>query len=1409
MEWITGEISRSSHLSPDITLYRVNDDIYDEIIYKDGAYKLIRRCGIENYSVTHNHEIYITNKKILVYPLEDYLITEEEINLDALKSQSETTSISITNGDIFSMPLTLDVDKRYIEFTDLYEGNSFSLNTQYLDESRTSYIYRIKNNLPHELLDNDNFVNNQMSPPNIIIEGYSEQKVDKSDNGTILSPSINSPSSIKFIGNKNGEVYEIPICSEKVAAINSKNKWYCKQYNACGYTLQSIDGKTPVDEYEYEDSKLNITSMGRKLTDNYTLYAYTYINSLSAATYSGTLSADDSLTVYVNGKQVAQNPGLSGSKVLINFKKGWNLIEAVLQEGTGNDGFKFNPMLSSQDFVGKLCYYFTTSNDSCTNIIISPSFLNAVGSYKDKLYRDTDNIWKIQSLTGEYKFTGTENIQLFSSSDSHNVFTMDYLAMEDIDNKTIISNCFYGLSYTDMFSSEITGCNISYGNGKVYFSLPSDQYSDVNSVLQYFSNNNVYFYYVLPEPIIVEVLSQEEMNNIAYMVVCNETNELFVKDFEEIVPVVIDYSTSFLHTCYKFLIPVDECITYILNRPVSGDTCIIRYYDKNKNIIGYSNYLDTSSTTFEISIPENCYYINILDATNSENYNYSLIEVDTYNLDDTSISNLQITIDGNTSILNLPHILYPGDELVYDIDYGTWIYYPLSLDEDFIYYPSFEIIPLVKSNTNISCQTGIKLTAAINCIDTRVLSKPVNITINDDVYSGDHGYGEIFFDEVPGATEYLIYVDGELVASVDNEPYGEEYYSFDCEQMGSVTIMGFNDFLSSELSDSVYIQTVPNSPILESVDTVYENNRYYVTVKFIANSKIADTYDIIYSIDGSNAITTKMEHDKIYGSEKEYTFNAPSINKEFVIQLTSSNQTGRNDYIDAVTLVTNSGFSLWTYKTSINEILLAWIDEFEDEEHYSLKYSINNGQWMIIQSDGKSGIGTRLLEYLPLGEDDTMRVCLAVIRDGYTNIYSKPITVSKALDSTLVPPANFAGTKLDTGEIQFSWEDNYNVDASFELYYKYSDGTSQTIIIPKESSTTGNYTYIYNVQTFGFVTARIRMIWELGESEYSEDIIVYNIPVVSEAPSMHPKKRENNKLVIEWDIYDFIQTYVLYFTVDGVQTTIEQVDSKYVWDIPLDKEVISINAYVKALFIDGTYTNISSSISFKICNTSSIMESMIYTHNEFDNDIYTTVMSKDLITPYDVYTYSMNSFVNEYSIYERTYSSFLFTDYQLYESYWGHGIGNSYELNTTIMNSISQVYSIITKIYGQVFNNGLFETTIYTSPTITYNVYTEIVKVTIACLGDSITAGHPNFWAETGTGLINSQYEYWLDRRLKNEFNVVNKGYGQEKTADMLERFDRDILPLEPRYCIILGGTNDYVNTYIVRYGWKLRGVCF
>lgn len=61
----------------------------------------------------------------------------------------------------------------------------------------------------------------------------------------------------------------------------------------------------------------------------------------------------------------------------------------------------------------------------------------------------------------------------------------------------------------------------------------------------------------------------------------------------------------------------------------------------------------------------------------------------------------------------------------------------------------------------------------------------------------------------------------------------------------------------------------------------------------------------------------------------------------------------------------------------------------------------------------------------------------------------------------------------------------------------------------------------------------------------------------------------------------------------------------------------------------------------------------------------------------------------------------------------------------------------------------------------------------VVFLGDSIT----EFWLEADPWL------FWPRRR--------NLGVSGSTTADMLERFERDVIPLRPRILHLMGGTND------------------
>lgn len=684
-----------------------------------------------------------------------------------------------------------------------------------------------------------------------------------------------------------------------------------------------------------------------------------------------------------------------------------------------------------------------------------------------------------------------------------------------------------------------------------------------------------------------------------------------------------------------------------------------------------------------------------------------------------TISVITISVNENPTTIQLPCELKQGDELLYDLDYKEWIYYPDSDDEDVLYYSDFAAIIIDEGVTEISCPDNIVLTVGVSYIDVRELTQVINISLENQPYDGEYGFGRISWDEVQGASEYEIYMDDVYVSSVDNNISGVMEYNFHDEQDGSLTIIAKNDLTASEMSEPLQVQTVPNTVTLGSIDTMFDNNRYYISVKFLANSRTADYYNIIYNIDDSQEITVQLEHDKQFNKENVYEFTVPIINDRFVVKLTAENFIGVNDYSDAVTLVTNAGIDAWTYKTAMNKMLVTWYDLFGDGDGYSLKYKIDDSvDWELLHVDNNSDPTQRIMEYIDLSPDSEMKVCLALIRDGYTHIYTKPISISKSKDINLIPPKDFVGTKIKDGEIQFNWTDSYDVDSSYELYYTYSDGTSKTIRLSGEASSEGKYTYVYNTDNYGFIQARLRMVWELGESEYSENIIVYNIPTIEEAPLLHHQDRSNKQLKISWDIYDYVSKYVLYFTVDGEQNIIEQVDNVYLWDIPTDKAMYSINIAVKAVFMDGTETNISKSLSFNICNINYDCETMIFTHNEVQNKLDTIIMRKGIEDIYQINTLSMNSFIREFLMTEKTYRPYLFADYKFIENYWGHGIGNSYNFRTDIKNAVQYLTPLKTVFYSKNLIDLPVNTVIYYPVFYTYPLSTEITKVVIACLGE-------------------------------------------------------------------------------------------
>jgi lysophospholipase L1-like esterase len=84
---------------------------------------------------------------------------------------------------------------------------------------------------------------------------------------------------------------------------------------------------------------------------------------------------------------------------------------------------------------------------------------------------------------------------------------------------------------------------------------------------------------------------------------------------------------------------------------------------------------------------------------------------------------------------------------------------------------------------------------------------------------------------------------------------------------------------------------------------------------------------------------------------------------------------------------------------------------------------------------------------------------------------------------------------------------------------------------------------------------------------------------------------------------------------------------------------------------------------------------------------------------------------------------------------------------------------------------------------------------TILCFGDSLTAGFRNPTADDPLP-GDAPYGAFLQDRLVGLATVDIRGVCGERTAEMVERFERDVVASRPWMTVILGGTNDL--------GWRI-----
>lgn len=82
-------------------------------------------------------------------------------------------------------------------------------------------------------------------------------------------------------------------------------------------------------------------------------------------------------------------------------------------------------------------------------------------------------------------------------------------------------------------------------------------------------------------------------------------------------------------------------------------------------------------------------------------------------------------------------------------------------------------------------------------------------------------------------------------------------------------------------------------------------------------------------------------------------------------------------------------------------------------------------------------------------------------------------------------------------------------------------------------------------------------------------------------------------------------------------------------------------------------------------------------------------------------------------------------------------------------------------------------------------------------LGDSITdsnkSGHEGsyVWDVLGNGYVNMVNSYYLLYQPELNLRIINQGISGNRTSDLLERLDKDVLAFNPNHVVLMIGVND------------------
>lgn len=521
-------------------------------------------------------------------------------------------------------------------------------------------------------------------------------------------------------------------------------------------------------------------------------------------------------------------------------------------------------------------------------------------------------------------------------------------------------------------------------------------------------------------------------------------------------------------------------------------------------------------------------------------------------------------------------------------------------------------------------------------------------------------------------------------------------------------------------------------------------------------------------------------------------FRTPDIQDNISVKVVASNEQGDNEMGEPVNIYV-SPQPRWTYLVEEGNVLLDWKDKFDFETGYKIEYRTNGVEYHYDYIDSSNvELGGNVQYMFPLSPYDyaTVRICCVSNQDHF---YSKPIRTSKGEDTSILAPPNFAYEWSGEGGITFSWTDNYTLENSFEFTYAIDNGIWKTEVVQSDSKETTGKTYSITkqLQPFQAIQAKVRMVWDLNKSAYSTQSTAY-IPIDPTPVKGIKKERSSIGVLVDWEPQNAIEKYQVHCIVGDEERIIE---TKYNHcEIEIDYSVYKqVEIYIISYFVGGSVSSKSDSIIFSPYELEALVETFKYQSTKELYHINSSYMQLALRELYFLHDCSINDFKAPFELETKYLDKFQLLYSSVGTEIWQQQTRLPYDVSQYIstVKLLQDKQAVQTICVTPTELHALNQNIIMTLIRDRYPITMEINKPRIATLGDSITAGHPNFWAESGTGNPQSQYQYWLSNRLRGGFEVINKGYGRDTSQLLLARFRRDLEPLNAQFCIIQIGTND------------------